>query len=238
MTLLGHGHFDTPLETLPDETVLWEGGAAPAATWIRLARLIAAPLVLLALYAAVMVGLFLLVPSGAGRDAAPASAETTASPGPAKDLAKPRVATARPPGASAPVEATPLYPRRQVLTATVYFGVLALVVFVYSRMQTRNAHYVVTSERVCVQSGAITRVLCVIDLDKILSVEITSSWLERRFGLQSLQFVHAGGKNANPYNFARLFGDPYAMTFVKTDGALASKLLNHWLPRDDRRRGN
>jgi hypothetical protein len=244
MTPLGHGHFDAPLEPLPGETVLWEGGAAPAGLWIRIARVLSVPLAFLLLYALVVGSFFLLMPTGgdeipATPPAARAVAKDADQANPttkAKATTQAKFATQGAPAAKAPVRRTRLYPPKQVAAALTWFTLIGVIGIGYARLRMRNAWYVVTSERVCVQSGALTRSLCVIDLDKILSVEVSSSFLERRFGLQSIQFVHAGGKNPNPYNLQWALGDAYSMVFVRTDGNLASRLLNQWLPRDDHRR--
>jgi hypothetical protein len=93
----------------------------------------------------------------------------------------------------------------------------------------------VTNERICIQSGALARCLTILDLDKVLSVRVSASWLERRCGLQSIEFLHAGNRLTTSGRIAAR--DQVVMAFVPARGLLASDLVNSWLPRDNARSG-
>jgi uncharacterized membrane protein YdbT with pleckstrin-like domain len=117
----------------------------------------------------------------------------------------------------------------------VLLGVLSLLVIISVLTEAwlfyRSAWYVVTNERVCIQNGALTRYLTVVDLDKVLSIQISTSWLERQFGLQSIEFVHGG---VRVFTSTRsIVRDPLVMAFVPAAGTLTTDLLNSWLPRDN-----
>ena len=230
MTQLGNGHLAFPLEPLPGEKVLWQGQAAPTTTLVRSAQLVSAIMLVVLFYLALVAGMFMIFPSR-GDDApaaAPAAANESAVAAPKP--APPPVVDARKAQQIAQSNA------RMRLAGFALFATMAAIALWLAWLQARNARYLVTSERICVQTGALTQALCVIDLDKILSVQVTRSFLERRFGLQTIRFVHAGGEDATRGRLKWLYGDPYAMAYMRTDPALVSNLLNHWLPRDDRQR--
>ena len=220
MSTLGEGHFRTKLEALPGERVVWEGGTDRRGILIRCARalgLILIPVSLLALFVLPL----LLLPSPSrseGKRLAPPSADTQTAP----DTTNPR---------PAPRRILPLV----FILSPIWLGLLLLVgtVVVESALSNRNAWYVVTSERLCIQSGAVTTCLTIMDLDKVLSVQVTASWLERRWGLQSIEFLHAGARV--PTNVFQAARDRIVMAFVPSAGQLVGDLANAWLPRDNQR---
>ena len=57
--------------------------------------------------------------------------------------------------------------------------------------------------------GALGRCLTIIDIDKVLSVQVSTSWLERTCGLQSIELVHGGMKLFVQYRW--LAHDPFTM---------------------------
>lgn len=203
MTVLGEGHFGTRLETLAGEEVLWEGGPSRHATLIHTARF-ALAVCSLSLVFGLILTLTLLLP----RPVRPPQADA------------PRAIAMRAPIA-------PVWPLGTL--GVVGCGVASLVV-ASLRARRRNAWYVVTSERVCIQTGAFTRVLSVIDLDKVVSVRVSCSWLERRLGLQTIDLHYAGQIQRPPYQ-----ADPHTLAFIGQELPLVSALVNRWLPRDNKR---
>jgi membrane protein YdbS with pleckstrin-like domain len=100
-------------------------------------------------------------------------------------------------------------------------------------MRFLTCWYVITSERICIQSGVFARTIVTLDLDKILSLKATSGWLERRLGLQNIEFVHGGAselRSRSPWN------NPYVMCCLDESEGVLSRLSNEWLPRDNRAR--
>lgn len=217
---LGEGHFGVRIEALPGERVLFEGGPSRHGMTIRLARAFAP----LAFLAAIFLSAFIM---------------STVSPDPPpRATAAPSANTSAPVGAPA-ATAPPRQASRAVvltfvlLTVTGCLGLCAMVAAAVI-LQGRHGWVVVTSERLCIQSGGFTRGVAVIDLDKVLSVEVSASILERRFGLQSLRIVHAGGA---PQATAFRLHEPNLISFVPVEAQLVTRLLNEWLPRDNRGRG-
>ncbi len=90
-----------------------------------------------------------------------------------------------------------------------------------------------TSERICVQTGVLGRHLTILDLDKVLSVRVSASWLERRRGLQTIEFLHAGSRVSTSRRTSPR--DQVVMAFVPAHGRLVTDLVNSWLPRDNAR---
>lgn len=246
--LVGEGRFRTPLELLPDERVLWEGGARPRAAWVHLLR---TWWIVFALLGFLLI--FLDMKHKAHRSAE-ARAEHAAQV--AKSCPKPRAGVA---AASSAAPTSPVPSARKAtrvddgadtgdlvaaaLLATVLLGMFAFVLLgslallADCVLRVRRAWYVITSERVCIQSGGWSRTLTVMDLDKVISVRSYASWLEARLGLQSIELTHAGGALVATNAWQLLMPSPYAIAHVAAEGKLMSELVNHWLPRDDRRSG-
>jgi len=224
MASLGEGHFCTTIETLPGESILWEDGPAKRGYVLNGARAVLLIVVLILL----LVGAIALL-------------ESSDRKGPASN------ATAAETAQEAPAPTTPAQEAGATLTnntkgqskflGLLVIGLLALVAIAVAEacLSWRNSWYVVTNERICIQAGVLTKCLKVIDIDKILSVQVSTSWLERRAGLQSIELLHAGMRLLTSNR--TLVRDRLVMTFVPAGGSLVSDLLNSWLPRDNRARG-
>jgi len=217
MARLGDGHFATVVEALPGEQVVWEGGPDRRGQWIPYARVAFASLVILTVVAWFL-GLLVLVPTPrrAAADRRPAEEAPTSVDAPEASDRRPH-------------SWSPLF----VLLGS---GLVVLVAssVVETRLANRNGWYVVTSERICVQSGVLGRQLAILDLDKVLSVRVSASWLERRRGLLSIEFLHAGRR---PLTSGRIVArDEVVMAFVPAHERLVTDVVNAWLPRDNTRR--
>lgn len=109
-----------------------------------------------------------------------------------------------------------------------FFGGVLLA----SYFKVRNYWFVVTSERVCIQSGIINIQVATIDLDKVVSIVVSHSLWDRLFNTHSIEVIHAGGKQVQP-NGLSLF-NPYRIQYVSNRQQLPTELLGRWLPRDNR----
>jgi hypothetical protein len=70
----------------------------------------------------------------------------------------------------------------------------------------------------------------------VISVKAQATWLEARLGLQNIELTHASGVTFSNNAYAQLLSpNAYAIAHVPAAGPLLSDLVNHWLPRDDRR---
>jgi len=117
-------------------------------------------------------------------------------------------------------------------------GVVALLTaaaYADSLARMRNAWYVITTERICIQGGGVGRYLAVLDLDKVVSVQAVASPLQRMWGLQSIYFSQAGATVFVRNDSRTVSYNPYVVAFIPSDSDLLSRLLNEWLPRDNRR---
>lgn len=75
--------------------------------------------------------------------------------------------------------------------------------------------------------------LLVVDLDKILSVQASSGWLDRRFGIHHVEIVVGGILPQKVPTWAK--SEHNTLAYVPASENLLSKLTNDWLPRDNRR---
>jgi len=221
MNTLGSGHILVNMDCRPGETVLWEGGASRGGTVIRLARMAVFPFLLLVFYAILLGPMLLMLPQDRPRQRSAAQTQSTHNtPNPSEAEQHPSI--------------PPAYPVIALTLAGVFLSFAIGLPILVAVLQSRNAWYILTSERVCFQSGAFTRSLSILDLDKVLSIEVSSSLLERWFSLQSIEFLHAGGKVMGRGAFPWQSGEKYLMAFLPLEGHLVSDLLNTWLPRDNR----
>jgi hypothetical protein len=214
MARLGDGHFAAIVEQLPGESVVWEGGPDRRGRWIPYARVGFVGLLVLTVVAW-FVGLLLLLPTPSRSPA-----------GQTADAAASARADTREEAEASPSSWSPLL----VLLGS---GLLVLAIsnVVEARLASRNAWYVVTSERICIQSGVLGRNLTILDIDKVLSVKVSASWLERRYDLLSIEFLHAGTRATTSGRIAAR--GEVVMAFVPAQERLVTHAVNSWLPRDN-----
>ena len=119
--------------------------------------------------------------------------------------------------------------------AGLFFVPYGLASFFYI-FRARCAEYLITTERICIQTGWINKQLVIIDFDKVISFQATASWMERLFGLHSIGIIHAGsGGVQRPTAFWMTLGiSPNAMTGLPIEEDVFSKMNKEWLPRDNR----
>ena len=138
MGRLGEGHFSTPITPLAGETVLWEGGAGKRARLVRGVRVglvFAVPWLFMLFFC----GMFLLVDN-----VAPRSPSTSVAHDPPPDVSAER--------------SKELAVRHQTvrIVAVTLFGGLSLLlvagIILEATLACRNAWYMVTNERICIQT--------------------------------------------------------------------------------------
>lgn len=240
-TRIGEGRFATPLELLPGERVLWSGGPEPRSAWVHLSRL-SAFVVLPILFAITL----LVLPSlNRPTDDQGAASNTQAEANDCNATSTPACGSAAPaanedagakPDATAE-EGNTMFFRALIALSFMTLGILAwyaLATLADCFLRVRRAWYVITSERICIQSGGWSRTLAVMDLDKVISVKSAATWFEARLGLQTIELTHASGTTVLRNAWHTLQPNAYAIAHVPTASPLLSELVNHWLPRDNR----
>ena len=90
----------------------------------------------------------------------------------------------------------------------------------------------VTNERICIQSGVFNKRFSSVDIDKVVSVISTQPFLARFFNLHHLEIIHSGVGSIISSGGAR-FQNPYKVLYLDINDSLTSKILLHWLPRDN-----
>jgi hypothetical protein len=218
---LGEGRFSVAVEAMAGEEVVWEGGPSPKATCLRALRWLIATIGLWAFFVPFFTAFFLSVGDAPARRAA-VQAEPAPEPTPAELQARREMVESR----------RREFALRYLATTATAFAAFGGVFLFLSRRKSRNAWYVVTTERVCIQSGGGQRVLLVVDLDKILSVQATSFWLDRRCGLHHVELAIGGMPPQKVPAWAKT--ELNALAYVPVSENLLSKLTNDWLPRDNR----
>ena len=207
---LGANHFDSPLDALPRETVVWEGAPAARGSWIGV------------VHAALIIGLFAspFFVGAASYDSATEERQVVALDADGD----PDVAAAR-------------RANRDVMLASLLRGcgavviAVALLLVLVGLLDRRHSWYLITTERICLQSGAFTRRLVALDLDKVVAATVTAGTLERWLGIENVDIAQPGVNIVPSSGFAGIKAN--TLRHVPTDEKLMSRLLCEWLPRDN-----
>jgi hypothetical protein len=217
---LAPSRFRFRVDLMPDEKVLWEGGAQRQMVWAQALKVAGSTLLL-----AAMMGAFLLY-ALSGVAPVDGGAESLADPALREKIER--------------SEADFIETHRRIRTTIWRAASLAVIAFgIVSAFEAwlrwRKAWYVVTTERVCIQTGGFGTTLTTVDLDRIVSVQARASFIDKPFGLQDIELVHSGVPHVvNPSGLR--MRNPYALVGIAKDDALLTHLVSEWLPRDGRRR--
>lgn len=223
-------HLLTTIRPLPGETVLWEGPPATSGHTVVGLQALAALLLASVLFVPIAsVMTYVSRIDASSRQQRADQSQVSASG------AEPHEPRRSPDSRGAPGWLLPLIFTSALGMAAGVFSMLAFFAKVLSLVRLRSAWYVVTSERICIQTGWLHLSLVTVDLDKVVSLRASSSWLERRFQLHSIEVVHAGSRTA-PGLPRALMSDAYTISHVPLSLDILGTAANAWLPRDNRRR--
>jgi uncharacterized membrane protein YdbT with pleckstrin-like domain len=111
-------------------------------------------------------------------------------------------------------------------------GSLMTLLFVYKMARSRR--YLVTTERICIRAGWLSSTLTTIDLDKVQSFQTSSSWLEKKVGIESISLVQMASA-VQPCGVLKVV-QGYTLAYVPIAEGLSAKLAAKWLPRDNQGR--
>lgn len=211
---MGNTRYLADIRLSDNERIVWQGGAERTGVLVEILQTFTALLLMAVFLGGVMNIDKLLYKSN------PAYEEPVQVP-PAAGLNK----SAKIP---AVVLNTPLLTVLGTAGAFLFFGGGLLA----SHLKIRNYWFVVTTERVCIQSGIINIQVATIDLDKVVSIVVSHSLWDRLFNTHSIEVIHPGGKQIQP-NGMSLF-NPYRIQYVSNRQQLPTELLSRWLPRDNR----
>ena len=217
--LLAPSHFRFRVDLMPDEKVLWEGGAQRNSIWAQAAKAAGSALLLVGIFAALIYS-SLGDPNVDKGTTALRSAEQRAK------VEKERREFA---------EWHRYFVTRIGRNASLLILGLGVLGWADAWLRYRRSWYVIPSERVCIQTGSFGTTLTTIDLDKIVSVQASSGFADKPFGLQDIELVHAGASFNRPGQ-VRIGRNPYVIAGVAKDSDLLTHLVSEWLPRDGRRR--
>jgi len=219
------------IELLPGEQVLWEGGASHLGIVVQLLHFSAFVVGILLIFTLVFgIPLFLYTENPDYRPNE--KIEKIEQEG--KDIIRQNTGESSQRSRTANSRIILNHDRIMLLTLIV-IPLLLLYVLTIAWMRVKHSWYVVTTERVCIQSGMLKRQVVAIDIDKVVSVISTRTVLDRIFDLHGVELVHAGVNFPVPNNNLALF-NPYKMYYLPKTTGVARNLINNWLPRDNRNR--
>lgn len=106
-----------------------------------------------------------------------------------------------------------------------------LIKFSLSYLAFRNRWFMVTSERVMIQSGLLEKRVSVIDIDKINSIQYSQSFPDQKLGLCSIELVMAG-VIMQQNNISSIL-TRNLISGIEADSPVLNNLINKWLIRDN-----
>lgn len=224
MSTLGAKHFLDKLEKLPGEVIVWEGGSSLRGVAVQLIYFVTVFALVLSIFF-VAQGLPRLLVMENPSYVEPAKELDSAED---EEDAKNQVSK------QAVVPQTILnFALIRILLWVSVFCVFGLAIAgMYLRV--KNHWMVVTNERICIQSGTLSRQTVTIDIDKVVSVISSHSPLDRMFGVHAVEILH-GGSQPLRVQKGLVFTNPYKINYVPVSVGLAGRLVNNWLPRDNRK---
>ncbi|WP_455200959.1 PH domain-containing protein [Kaarinaea lacus] len=231
METLGNQHFLDNIELIHEEKVLWQGGASRRGIAVQLLHFTGFILGIILVFAVVLgIPLFLYT-------------ENPDYPSETKiEMSQPETGDAlnnHQKGAQQDDEPDPpkiiLSTQRVIILLGSITPLIILTLLCIAWLRVKNYWFVITTERICIQSGIFRRQLVAIDIDKVVSVIATHTILDRIFKLHAIELIHAGVNFPMPNTNLLLF-NPYKMFYVPVGTNLVSKLLTNWLPRDNQKK--
>lgn len=227
-----------PMEALPTETLIWKGKPSPRVVLLSIIRAVIGIFL-----GAILVCNFVLFTNHmerierdskkSGEQAHQANPPSSSQEDPSSGI----TASKRDTREMAPGNIVLwMFLSAAGFVAGIFFIPYGLASFFYI-FRARSADYLITTERICIQTGLINKQLVIIDFDKVISFQATASWMERLFGLHSIGIIHAGsGGIQRPTAFWMTLGiSPNVMTGLPVEAGVFSKMNNEWLPRDNRK---
>lgn len=213
-TSIGNTRYLADIRLSPDEKIVWQGGAERTGVLMEILQTFTALLLLAVFLGGVMNIDKLLYKSNPAYVEPRQTQQATEQNKPAK------IPTV--------ILNTPVLVALGTTGALLFFGGGLLA----AHFKIRNYWFVVTTERVCIQSGIFNIQVATIDLDKVVSIVVTHSMWDRLFNTHSIEVIHPGGKQLQP-NGVAIF-NPYRIQYVSNRQQLPTELLSRWLPRDNR----
>lgn len=225
--------FLQPTSLLPNESILWRGKPSAKARQVLLIEILICITI-----AAAFLGLGLYGVSYLNKLEAKHPAPVTAMASPTPSSAPSPVSAE---GSSAHQRRSGDMPLVAILFPVCFVGLLMTAFFLLALLmaliRTVTSAYMVTTERILFFTGWLNKSALTLDLDKVISVKASSSWLDRAFKLYSIELTHAGNNMMSPRN-PWLMYNPYSIVGIPLDEPLHDKISNHWLPRDNRVNSN
>jgi hypothetical protein len=231
---LGNQHFLDNIELLPGEKVLWQGGASRLGIVVQLLHF-ASFILGIVLVFTVLLGIPVFL-STENPDYQPEVQEETShkqNPGVSNNKQSDLATAKQQQSHKLEQPKTRLNTERLVILLGLLVPLILLYLLFITWFRVKNYWFVITTERICIQSGIFKRQMVSIDIDKVVSVIATHTILDRVFKLHSIELIHAGVNFPIPNTNLVLF-NPYKMFYVPVRTNLVSKLLTNWLPRDNR----
>ena len=219
---IGHNHFLDQIEPLPGETIVWEGGASLVGILVQFLRVTGIVVLIVGTLSIVFFLPDYLYELNESEISVDDSVSTPAVKEPENVISK-----------RDEPELVLIKQRLYTLYGLMLPAILILI-FLSSWFRVRHYWMVVTSERICIQSGTFTRQVATLDIDKVVSVISSHTILDRIFKLHTVEIVHPGTHAMQPNNALVSLFNPYRINYVPVSTNLVGRLLNEWLPRDNR----
>jgi len=229
MKLIGGNRFIDQIEPLPGEKIIWEGGASRNAI---VAEFIQWVITLITLFGFIII----LIASGCFISEWPEnSKQRNAAEEQRHILQNKTTHSQKHIKKTVDKEEREFSPERLKIVIKFILPGIIIIGLLITWLKIKKFWYVITTERICLQSGILSKRLVSIDLDKVISVKSMHSIPERLLKLQSIEIIHPG-ISSFPGTNNTAFINPYVIHYVPVGSNLLSNLMNVWLPRDNNKR--
>jgi len=222
--ILGEGILFEKIEALPNEEVLWEGKADKRGflSGIMMVVMVILVIVLSIIFIVKIDNLFFkYVPN-------PKYVENVEKN---KDLNSAEEGEEKPQKKREIRKMIRVANERNIIFFYSALGLFLMIVILFIYLGYKKSFYLITTERIIIQKGYKSKVLTAIDLDKIITVRSSQSLFQKLFKLHSIHITVAGielAQNGFAKSGANVIGN------IPINKNITSKLLNEWLPRDNK----
>lgn len=226
---LGEGNLFDKIEPMPNETVLWSGKADVRGFFCNIAESFIGIILVVSFFAFMFsfkIIFFEKVENPTysiekeAYDKAQADQNMNGKKGSERNRIEP------------PKRFIEVFSKKRFTIFVVFVCSIFLIWLYFVFMATKKSFYLITNERIIIQKGYFNKSITAIDLDKVAAVVSSQSIFQKIFKLHSIKLANAGVEFHNQNNFAK--NSSNSIDDILIGENITSKLLNTWLPRDNK----
>lgn len=227
---LGNGNLFDKIEAMPDEKVLWSGKADSRGFFCNIAQASISIILVMSIFAFMFSFKFIFFEKVENPYY---SIEKKAYDKAQADQNKDGAVVSEKNSIKPPEKYKEVFSEKRfkIFVASACSIFLIWLYFVF--MATKKSFYLITNERIIIQKGYFNKSITAIDLDKVTAVISSQSIFQKIFKLHSIKVANAGVEFDNQNSLVK--NSSNSIDDIRISENISSKLLNCWLPRDNRK---